>query len=141
MEVLKTTSTENKLRYLQETKSQIKDAITTMGQPVEDTDTFRSYPQKILDIQSVNPEEIEKLSQRIDANISNFDEQDVQIPKQFKHTNANLEEALNNINIDDDTLGNVFLTGSNGFVGIHVLYELLNTTNNTIYCLVRGRSY
>ena len=66
MEVLKTTSTENKLRYLQETKSQIKDAITTMGQPVEDTDTFRSYPQKILDIQSVNPEEIEKLSQRID---------------------------------------------------------------------------
>src|SRR5699024_12204016 len=51
------------------------------------------------------------------------------------------EEALNNINIDDDTLGNVFLTGSNGFVGIHVLYELLNTTNNTIYCLVRGRSY
>ena len=84
---------------------------------------------------------IKKLSQRIDANISNFDEQDVQIPKQFKHTNANLEEALNNINIDDDTLGNVFLTGSNGFVGIHVLYELLNTTNNTIYCLVRGRSY
>ena len=65
----------------------------------------------------------------------------MQIPKQFKHTNANLEEALNNINIDDDTLGNVFLTGSNGFVGIHVLYELLNTTNNTIYCLVRGRSY
>src|SRR5665648_60514 len=34
--------------------------------------------------------------------------------------------------------GNVLLTGTTGFLGIHLLMELLNQTNNKIYCLVRG---
>lgn len=84
---------------------------------------------------------IKRLALKIDSNTNNFKEEDAQIPKDLQHTKANLEEALNSINIEEDILGNVFLTGANGFVGIHVLYELLNTTNNTIYCLVRGRNY
>lgn len=34
--------------------------------------------------------------------------------------------------------GNVFLTGATGFLGIHLLRELLVQTNKEIYCLVRG---
>lgn len=34
--------------------------------------------------------------------------------------------------------GNVLLTGATGFLGIHILYELLVQTDIDIYCLVRG---
>lgn len=34
--------------------------------------------------------------------------------------------------------GNVLLTGATGFLGIHLLWELLNNTPGSIYCLVRG---
>lgn len=34
--------------------------------------------------------------------------------------------------------GNVLLTGATGFLGIHLLMELLAQTDNIIYCLVRG---
>ncbi|MCO1603231.1 non-ribosomal peptide synthetase family protein [Desulfosporosinus nitroreducens] len=33
---------------------------------------------------------------------------------------------------------NVLLTGATGFLGMHLLWELLNSTSSTIYCLVRG---
>ncbi|HZK56304.1 MAG TPA: amino acid adenylation domain-containing protein [Desulfosporosinus sp.] len=35
-------------------------------------------------------------------------------------------------------MGNVLLTGATGFLGIHLLMELLTQTDNEIYCLVRG---
>ncbi len=38
-------------------------------------------------------------------------------------------------NIEND---NILLTGSTGFVGVHILKELLKTTNGKIYCLVRA---
>ncbi|MDQ7093806.1 amino acid adenylation domain-containing protein [Desulfosporosinus sp. PR] len=34
--------------------------------------------------------------------------------------------------------GNVLLTGATGFLGIHLLWELLKSTSCTIYCIVRG---
>lgn len=46
-------ATENKLAYLQETKSAIKDALVSKGQAVGDTDTFRSYAEKVLAIKDV----------------------------------------------------------------------------------------
>lgn len=39
--------TQKKLDYLDETKQLIREAIEEMGQPVTDTDTFRSYAEKI----------------------------------------------------------------------------------------------
>ncbi len=36
-------------------------------------------------------------------------------------------------------LGNVLLTGATGFLGIHVLNELLNSTDEKIYCLLRSK--
>ena len=37
-------------------------------------------------------------------------------------------------------LGDVLLTGGTGFLGAHMLNELLNSTEGMIYCLVRGQS-
>lgn len=45
-------TTKNKLDYLKETKSAIKNALIEKGQVVEDTDTFRSYAEKITKIKS-----------------------------------------------------------------------------------------
>ena len=83
---------------------------------------------------------IKKLADRIDSNIYNYQEQDIEIPDEFKHKSDEILSKISSINKNEDCLNNVFLTGANGFVGIHVLYELLNTTNNAIYCLVRGKS-
>ena len=44
-------ATENKLAYLQETKDAIKSALIEKGQTVADTDTFRSYADKVLAIE------------------------------------------------------------------------------------------
>lgn len=63
-----------------------------------------------------------------------------------KHLNAShsveLDKKVENINLTEQQTSlketnNVFLTGSNGFLGIHVLNDLLKT-NNIIYCLVRS---
>jgi len=37
-------------------------------------------------------------------------------------------------------IDNVLLTGATGFLGIHLLYELLSQTSSNIYCLIRGKS-
>lgn len=37
------------------------------------------------------------------------------------------------------TMQGVLLTGATGYLGIHVLYELLNSTDAVIYCLVRKK--
>jgi len=42
----------DKLNYLLETKNLIKDAIREKGVEISDTDTFRSYAEKILSIKN-----------------------------------------------------------------------------------------
>ncbi len=37
-------------------------------------------------------------------------------------------------------LGRVLLTGATGYLGIHILYDLIHSEAETIYCLVRGKS-
>lgn len=36
-------------------------------------------------------------------------------------------------------IGDVILTGATGFLGIHILYELLNNYNGNVYCILRGK--
>ena len=36
---------------------------------------------------------------------------------------------------------NILLTGVTGFLGIHILNEILKNTNSNVYCLVRGKDY
>lgn len=46
-----------------------------------------------------------------------------------------LEEFLKG---EPRALGTVLLTGATGYLGIHVLHELLENTDSKVYCLVRG---
>ena len=41
---------------------------------------------------------------------------------------------------DRQPLGNVLLTGSTGYLGIHILRELIDSDAENIYCLVRGKT-
>jgi amino acid adenylation domain-containing protein len=38
------------------------------------------------------------------------------------------------------TLGNVLLTGATGYLGIHILHELIDSDAQNIYCMVRAKS-
>ena len=49
----------------------------------------------------------------------------------------NLESMINGKL--EDSLGNILLTGATGFLGIHVLNELLKTESGMIYCFVRSK--
>ena len=46
-------------------------------------------------------------------------------------------ESLSNGEIDE-SLGDVLLTGATGFLGIHVLHELLENETGDIYCFIRA---
>ena len=43
-------------------------------------------------------------------------------------------------NGERQSLGNVLLTGATGYLGIHILRELIDSDAETIYCLVRGKT-
>ena len=39
--------------------------------------------------------------------------------------------------IQASSLGNVLLTGANGFLGAHILKTMIDREDNVIYCLIR----
>ena len=83
---------------------------------------------------------IKSLAENIDNNIYTYKEHDAQVPIQFRHKFDEFISKSEHKTFKDNILGNVFLTGANGFIGIHILHELLNTTNVKVYCLVRKKS-
>lgn len=85
------------------------------------TQTFYKYPT------------LKQLAQYIDKHDSLSCETAFELPSNFMH-----EESEKIINKNQNDLGNVFLTGANGFIGAHVLNEILETTSSKVYCLVRG---
>lgn len=89
------------------------------------TQSFYRYPS------------IKRLAKRIDSKPAYYTEHNFQIPDEFKHINNEFNSSdFTNVSV----LGNVLLTGANGFIGVHVLNELLETTNSKIYCFVRGKN-
>ncbi|MBO7576029.1 MAG: SDR family oxidoreductase [Bacteroidales bacterium] len=72
-----------------------------------------------------------------DAEVSNFDYTDINnlLQKNSVETFHETSLPLNRTT----PLGNVLLTGATGFLGIHVLRELIDSEAETITCLVRGR--
>lgn len=89
------------------------------------TQSFYRYPS------------VKRLAKRIDSHTEYYTEFNFQIPNQFKHADNELAKDLK---CDNSVLGNVLLTGANGFIGAHVLHELLKNTNSKIYCFVRGEN-
>lgn len=82
---------------------------------------------------------IKTLAQNIDNNIYTYQEQDAQVPIKFRHTFDEILSKIDKKVMSDKIIGNVFLTGANGSIGVHILHELLKTKVK-IYCLVRGNS-
>lgn len=81
---------------------------------------------------------IKDLSLRIDSNISSEvtpQNKDYDYEKINELISKNNKEALKNI--EYHPIENVILTGATGFLGAHILQELMDNYNIKIYCLVR----
>ncbi len=81
---------------------------------------------------------IKDLALRIDSNINT----EVTLhDDNYDYTKINDLLSKNNIkNIQElkyEKLGNVILTGATGFLGIHILNEILSTSQSIVYCLIR----
>ena len=83
---------------------------------------------------------IKSLAENIDKNIYTYKTADAQVPIEFRHKFDEILSKIDKKELSDKILGNVFLTGANGSIGIHILHELLKNTKSKIYCLVRGSS-
>lgn len=57
----------------------------------------------------------------------------------FKDVNFSISDIQKDITTNIN-LKNIFLFGSTGFLGIHILHELLLNTNSNIYCLIRRKN-
>ena len=61
-----TNTIDSQLAYLEETKSLLKDAIINKGQNIQDTDTFRSYANKIDQISTLTEETADATATAVD---------------------------------------------------------------------------
>lgn len=95
-------ATIDKLNYLNETKSQIKNALNDLGAEITSDDTFRSYVTKINEISEEYPTE---------AQIQSIQLQNIQ-PQSLETTSLNIEmqpleqpqeEPLEEITLKEET--------------------------------------
>lgn len=74
------------------------------------------------------------------STVTDEDERDI---REYDYTS--IHQHLRNNNIENYTSGRkhrlrrVLLTGATGFLGIHVLHELLETEDVSVYCMLRGK--
>lgn len=63
--------------------------------------------------------------------------------KPIKEENISLIKTIDSISLPNNCISNkyqnILLFGVTGFLGIHILYELLTTTSSTIYCIIRKK--
>ena len=71
---------------------------------------------------------------------------DVSLSEEFDYDYSEIDELLEKNNLDnlinsemEEDLGNILLTGTTGFLGIHIFKELLGNSDSNIYCMVRSR--
>ncbi|MBR3152338.1 MAG: amino acid adenylation domain-containing protein [Clostridia bacterium] len=94
------------------------------------TQTFYKYPT------------IKSLASYIDGNSKVREEKAFSLDKEFLHDDNEFNDIKKEFKNGIPTeMKNVFLTGGNGFIGVHVLHELLESTDCNIYCLVRGATH
>lgn len=74
---------------------------------------------------------IRKIAEKIEGQNNNIDEM------YKKYSLINIKKLK--LNKNNRKIEKVLLTGATGFLGIHILKELLKNSNSYIYCLVRGK--
>ena len=74
------------------------------------------------------------------------DDSDVSLSDEFDYDYSEINELLKENTLENfikaghiDDLGDVLLTGATGFLGIHILRELLENNDGDVYCLVRSK--
>lgn len=95
---------------------------------------------------------VELLKRHYSINIQDFYEyKTIRNISDKNFENKNLVRSIEGSNIIDKlsfsedfekaerTTSNILLTGSTGFLGAHLLYDLIKNTNYTVYCLVRNK--
>lgn len=72
---------------------------------------------------------------------------EVSLNEEYNYDYSQINELLKKNTLESfiesesaDDLGDVLLTGATGFLGIHILRELLENGKGNIYCLIRSRS-
>ena len=96
---------------------------------------------------SINYEDVfDNPTPRLLSKVISTDEQKLSLVED-NYDYSSIEDLLKKKNIDSfnkeecaENIGNVLLTGSTGFLGIHLLNELLEKENGTIYCLIRANN-
>ncbi|MBO5551120.1 MAG: SDR family oxidoreductase, partial [Lachnospiraceae bacterium] len=99
-------------------------------QDIFDARTVEKLEQRLLGRKSTSVEHYSSVI--IQEGAKRFDEEDVR-----GILSHNTTEYVDDIRHGD--IGNVLLTGATGFLGIHVLKELMDNSGGNIICLVRGR--
>jgi thioester reductase-like protein len=82
---------------------------------------------------------------RLLSNVVSSEKHEVSLIKD-NYDYALIDDLLKRNNLDSfangecvESLGNVLLTGATGFLGIHLLYELLENEDGDVYCLIRPK--
>ncbi|MBQ9599162.1 MAG: SDR family oxidoreductase, partial [Clostridia bacterium] len=96
-------------------------------QDIFDSPTAEGLERVILEKENSGSDEVSGVSVRKIRTVSGID-------KALAH---NLPQYVDEIH--GGKLGNVLLTGATGFLGAHVLRELLRTADEKIYCLIRDK--
>ncbi len=84
------------------------------------------------------PLELERLIQTKQQGSAPADENTQTQEKQGALERVLGRNTLENVDeVRSDAIGNVLLTGANGFLGAHILKNMIDHEDNTIYCLIR----
>lgn len=141
-------STSDKLNYLIETKELIKEALIEQGVEVSDTDTFRSYANKVKSISTAEDLSVELAEQ--DAAITELEEVANSLPDAgivnpdvptdpidppvfgFATFNENGEYSAEDYGVDGWSFVKVDVAGSGGATDLdYIKYEDLRTWQTT----------
>ncbi len=101
----------------------------------------RGYPVVYADVfKAQTPRQLAGLAMGQQPDTKEDDEQAALRSYDYSALNLqhNVQEELPGLEGHD--IGNLLLTGSTGFLGIHLLREFLTATDNTVYCLMRGEN-
>ena len=70
---------------------------------------------------------------------SHFQEEKILDEVYLKNINNSFNKHTNSATFEKKYFKNILLIGSTGYLGMHLLYELINTTSSKIICIIRNK--
>ncbi len=110
-------------------------ALATKGYKISFKDVFEYKTPRILAVSLKIKQEAAAVAQPVVQNVKVAEERKSEYADIL---DANTLDALRNG--ESQKLGNVLLTGATGFMGVHLLHELLENEDGHIYCVLRKKN-